>query len=51
MTFFCEKWVAILNKCSADLMLLLINSETIESLKGDLEKTHTSLKDNFTVDE
>lgn len=52
-TSFCEKWVAILNKCSADLMLLLIekSSETIENLKTDLENSLTTLQAKYTKEE
>lgn len=49
---FCEKWVSILNKCSSDLMLLLIekSSETISTLKSNLDNSLSFLKDKFTVD-
>lgn len=34
---FCKKWVSILNKCAADLMLFVIDKsiEVVELLKTD----------------
>lgn len=50
---FCEKWISIINKCSTNLMLLLIDrsTEIIEQLKTDVDKTETNVKEKYTEDE
>lgn len=49
---FCKKWCAILNKCSLDLMLLVIENENekLLNIRKDLDKLTKDMKDTLSLE-